>query len=124
MAASSDPKKFDDFVEGFSPVAADILANRRTRWAAYLAAQSLSVLWTKKHYNSPYPQTYFHWHDPMFGVQQSSYADVNFELREMRSHRFHMNSNCVQLGGDGLSYMRLIHRRPKNPSCSWNVHQS
>ena len=102
--------KFDDFVEGFSPVAADILANRRTRWAAYLAAQSLSVLWTKKHYNSPYPQTYFHWHDPMFGVQQSSYADVNFELREMRSHRFHMNSNCVQLGGDGLSYMRLIHR--------------
>lgn len=51
----------------------------------------------------------------MFGVQQSSYADVNFELREMRSHRFHMNSNCVQLGGDGLSYMRLIHRIAQEP---------
>ena len=104
-----------DFQELFSAAAVDMLQNRRARWADYLNAASLGVLWAKQEYESPYPQTYFHWHEPMFGVMQSSYADVNFELEQMRNHPFHKHSDCVQLGGDGLSFMRLIHRLAQDP---------
>jgi hypothetical protein len=46
---------------------------------------------------------------------QSSYDDVNFELDLMRRSNYHRYSNCIQIGGDGLSYQRLIHRLAQDP---------
>ena len=40
---------------------------------------------------------------------------MNFELNEMRKSIFHISSDALMLGGDGLSYMRLIHRLSQDP---------
>jgi hypothetical protein len=40
---------------------------------------------------------------------------VNFELDLMRASVFHRFSEGLMLGGDGLSYMRLIHRLAQDP---------
>ena len=101
------------FKDLFSPVAADIISHQRARWRQFLT--NVDTLWDKEPFQSPYPQTHFHYHDPIFDRLQSSYEDVNFELDLMRSSNWHKYSDCIMLGGDGLSYMRLIHRLAQNP---------
>ena len=66
-------------------------------------------------YNSPYPPTRFHYHCPIWDRLQSSYEDVNFEMDTMRQSSFHRLSDAIMMGGDGLSYMRMIHRLAQNP---------
>ena len=105
----------DDFVDGFSPLAADIVKNMRFRWKHYLDAAANGDIWADEHFDSPYPPTRFHFHDPIFDRLQSSYDDVNFELDLMRGSIFHKFSEGLMLGGDGLSYMRLIHRLAQDP---------
>ena len=45
---------------------------------------------------------------------QSSYEDVNFEINHMRKNAWHKFSDMLMLGGDGLSYMRMIDRLSQN----------
>ena len=100
----------EEFIDLFSPIAPDIVMNQHSRWREFLAKAALGTLWDKEPYASPYPPTFFHYHKPFFDRGQSSYKDVNFCLDQMRSSSFHKYSDCIQLGGDGLSYMRLIDR--------------
>ena len=104
----------DEFIDLFSPAAPDILANQRSRWKFHLAAAANGIIWDSTPFQSPYPPTRFHFHDPIFDRLQSSYADVNFELNVMRRSPFHRFSDAIMLGGDGLSYMRVIHRLSQN----------
>lgn len=105
----------EEFLDLFSPAAPDIVANQHARWRTLLDAAHHGTLWTKERFASPYPPTHFHYHQPIFDRGQSSYADVNFCLHLMRASRFHKYSDCMQLGGDGLSYMRLIDRIAQDP---------
>ena len=104
-----------DFLDMFSMVNLDLLNNKRRRWAQLLDLSVAGKLWSKEPYNSPYPPTVFQWHDPIFDRLQSSYEDVNFELDLMRQSDYHKYADCIQIGGDGLSYMRLIHRLAQDP---------
>ena len=104
-----------DFLDMFSMVNLDLLNNKRRRWAQLLDSSVAGKLWSKEPYASPYPPTVFQWHDPIFDRLQSSYEDVNFELDLMRQSDYHRYSDCIQIGGDGLSYMRLIHRLAQDP---------
>ena len=107
---------FDSFVDGFSMFAADIVQNQRSRWGKYLdlAARGDSI-WETETYDSPYPPTRFYFHNPIFDRLQSSYEDVNFEIDLMRRSAFHRLSDALMLGGDGLSFMRMIHRISQDP---------
>ena len=106
----------DDFLDGFSMYAEDIVKNQRARWSKFLNWASLSQdIWDDTPFDSPYPPTKFHFHDPIFDRLQSSYEDVNYELDHMRRSYFHKFSDALQLGGDGLSYMRLIDRLSQDP---------
>ena len=104
-----------DFLDLFSPVSVELLSNKRRRWSQCLERAAAGTLWCKEAYASPYPPTMFHWHNPIFDRLQSSYEDVNFELDLMRSSNYHRYSHAIQIGGDGLSYMRLIHRLAQDP---------
>ena len=104
-----------DFLDLFSPVSVELLSNKRRRWSQCLEKAAAGTLWCKEAYASPYPPTMFHWHNPIFDRLQSSYEDVNFELDLMRSSNYHRYSHAIQIGGDGLSYMRLIHRLAQDP---------
>ena len=105
----------EDFIDGFSMLAPDIFRNQRSRWGMFLDMAAAGSIWAVEHFNSPYPPTRFHFHDPIFDRLQSSYDDVNFELDLMRGSLFHKFSAGLMLGGDGLSYMRLIHRLAQDP---------
>ena len=105
----------DEFKDLFNHNAPDLVAMRRQRWFDYFELAARGILWVKENYDSPHPKTYFEWHDPIWDRLQASYEDVNFELDLMRSHKYHMDAHCIQLGGDGLSYMRLIHRLSQDP---------
>ena len=103
------------FLDLFSPLNQELLDNKRNRWVKYLGMAATKTIWDKEPWQSPYPPTWFHYHDPIFDRLQSSYEDVLFELNLIRRSRFHCWSDCVQIGGDGLSYMRLIHQLSLNP---------
>ena len=103
------------FIDGFSSFALDIVQNQRARWSSFLDQAAIGCIWDTEPFDSPYPQTKFFYHPPIFDRLQSSYADVNFELDLMRSNSFHKYSDALMLGGDGLSYMRLIHRLSQDP---------
>ena len=105
----------DDFIDGFSQLAPDILNNQRFRWKHYLDLGTNGNVWAEAHFVSPYPPTKFHFHNPIFDRLQSSYVYVNFEIDLMRGSMFHRFSEGLMIGGDGLSYMRLIHRLAQDP---------
>ena len=105
----------DTFIDLFSPIAPDIVQNQHSRWVDLLARTALGTLWDKEPFASPYPPTYFHYHSPFFDRGQSSYADINFCLDQMRASSFHEYSAAIMLGGDGLSYMRIIDRIAQDP---------
>ena len=103
-------RRMDDFVDLFSLSAPDIRANQQARWREYLAAATGGSLLEKPSYDSPFPPTAYVYHPPIWDRLQSSYEDVNFEVDLIRRSQYHANSDIVFLGGDGLSFMRLIHR--------------
>ena len=106
----------DKFLDSFCMHSDDIVQNQRRRWKKYLdLAVCGSSIWETEHFNSPYPRTRFHFHAPIFDRLQSSYDDVNFELNAMRRSTFHALSDALMLGGDGLSFMRMIHRLSQDP---------
>ena len=103
------------FLDLFSPIAPDIVASQRSRWAQYLDAAVAGNIWDKEPYNSPYPPTHFIYHKPMKDRLQSSYEDVNFELDHMRGTEYHKYSDVIMLGGDGLSFKRIVDRMAQDP---------
>lgn len=106
----------DEFLDSFSMYAADIVHNQRARWKKYLdLAAGGSSIWETEQFDSPYPRTRFYYHPPIFDRLQSSYEDVNFEINTMRRSTFHALSDALMLGGDGLSFMRMIHRVSQDP---------
>ena len=105
----------EDFIDLFSPLAPDIVANQRSRWGEFLDAAVAGTLWAKEAYDSPYPPTHFIYHDPMPDRLQSSYEDVIFELNHMRGDSHHKYSDVVMIGGDGLSFKRLIDLIAQDP---------
>ena len=110
-----DDVALEDFIDQFSLLAPDIVANQRSRWSEYLDAAVAGTIWDKEPYNSPYPPTRFVYHDPMEGVLQSSYEDVNFEMRWMRMSPWHKFSEIIMIGGDGLSFKRMVDRISQDP---------
>ena len=108
-----------EFITRFSPHAPVTVANRNRRWCEMLdragGVPALPPLLEKPVFNSPYPPTYFHYQCPIFDRLQSSYEDVNFEVDLMRSTVFHRHSGLLFLGGDGLTYHRLISRLSQDP---------
>ena len=103
------------FIDLFSPIAPDIVANQRSRWSQFLDAAVAGTIWDKEPYDSPYPPTHFVYHKPMKDRLQSSYEDVNFELDFMRDSIYHKYSDIIMLGGDGLSFKRIIDRIAQDP---------
>jgi hypothetical protein len=81
----------------------------------YLTAANSGTLFDKPNFDSPYPPTHFTWHQPIKDRLQSSYADVEYEMDHIRRSPQHKFSHAVNLGGDGLSYMRLIHKLAQDP---------
>ena len=108
-----------DFITRFSPNAPATVANRQHRWCELLdragGAAALPALLEKPVFQSQYPPTYLHYQCPIFDRLQSSYDDVNFEVDLMRSTTFHRYSGLIFLGGDGLTYHRLISRLRQDP---------
>ena len=102
------------FIDLFSPLNQELVDNKRSRWVKYMDMAADGKIWSKEPFDSPYPPTFFHYHKPIFDRLQSSYEDVKYEVDEIRRTRFHCFSDCIQLGGDGLSYMRLIHQLALN----------
>ena len=106
----------DAFLDSFSIYASDIVANQKSRWSKYLEwAAAAASIWGDDEYDSPYPPTKFHFHDPIFDRLQASYEDVNFEINHMRNSNYHKYSDAIQLGGDGLSYIRMLQRISQDP---------
>ena len=108
-----------EFITRFSPHAPAIVANRHARWCKMLdragGVPTLPPLLEKPTFQSTYPPTYLHYQSPIFDRLQSSYDDVNFEVDLMRSTAFHRHSGLIFLGGDGLTYMRLLSRLKQDP---------
>ena len=84
-----------------------------------MAAAAGTIL-DKPNFVSPYPRTRFDYHPPIPDRGQLSYDDVNFELDRIRNDPKHKHSNIIFLGGDGLTYMRLIHRLQQDPQLFLN----
>ena len=103
------------FVQSFSIVAPAIVANQHERWRHYLQLASSNRLDQRPAFVSPYPPTHFVWQLPIKDRLQSSYEDVNFEMNYIRGQPAHADSEVLELGGDGLTYMRLIARIAQNP---------
>lgn len=106
----------DDFLDSFSSYAPDIMSGQSSRWKKFLEIAAGGSIWADARYDSPYPPTKFHYHDPIFDRLQASYDDVNFEINHMRTSNYHQYSDCIQLGGDGLSFMRIMHRLSQDPT--------
>ena len=90
----------------------ELVSNKRRRWQVMLRAASNGVLLERP--NTPplwRPRKVYH--SPMFDVLQSSYADVEHELNEMRN--MHMNESVLFVAGDGLALMRMNHLLASKP---------
>lgn len=107
--------KLEDFLDLFSLLSRDIISNQRQRWVRFMEKAARGELWEHDEFQSQFPPTQFEWHSPMYERSQSSYDDVNFELDYMRNSAYHRLADVLMLGGDGLSFMRLIHRLAQDP---------
>ena len=103
------------FARSFSLVAPDIVANQHERWRNFLQLADAGRLDERPSFNHPFPATHFQWRTPIRDRLQSSYEDVNFEMDLIRRHPDHANTTILMLGGDGLTYMRMIARIAQNP---------
>lgn len=103
------------FVRSFSIIAPATIANQHERWRHYLQLASNGELDKRPSFVSPYPPTHFIWQPPIKDRLQSSYEDVNFEMNYIRRQPQHADSQVLELGGDGLTYMRIIARIAQNP---------
>ena len=111
----------------------DILANKKARWVRFLLAERNGRLLDRPAY-VPAWHPRVDYHEPVYGVLQSSYAHVELELRVMcgrpatcgtppalyTDHDPHYpaeftSSKIMFVAGDGLALMRLNHLLANKP---------
>ena len=95
-----------DFTAKFLHNNHDVKSNKLRRFSKFLLAASEGKLFKRPAYTPKY-KAHLTYHDPMPGVLQSSYEDVEFELNKMRNQ--HLDKRILFVGGDGLSIMRVNH---------------
>ena len=107
----------DDFVGGFSLFNQEILDSKRKRFVMWLDKTAGGTYETcpSRAWQNPHPPTRQFHNPPIYDRTQSSYEDVNVSLDIVRGHRNHKDSDAVGIGGDGLTYGRLVHRLAQNP---------
>ena len=113
--------KRDDFIDLFSPNNHEILQSKNKRWCDFLDAAANGTFGDKPKYNSPYPPTHTAPHSPIYDQGNLKYDDVNFQISWTRSSPWHCHSKLEFVGGDGLLYMRLIHRIAQDPTLYLNT---
>ena len=104
-----------EFARSFLLSSPDLVANQRRRWKFYLKLASDKRLDDRPNFESPYPPTHFVRRPQIRDRLQSSYDDVTFEIDWIRAREPHASSDVLMLGGDGLTYMRLISRLAQKP---------
>ena len=106
-----------DFTGMFSVHNPAILAAKNERFGRWLQAAKDGTFndCPSETWQSPYPPTRQFHHKPIYDRTQSSYADVDFEMDVVRDHPYHRNSDMIVIGGDGLTFGRMIHRLAQNP---------
>ena len=90
----------------------EVVANKQKRFTAYLKKAADGTLLHRPDVNVPYV-AHMTYHKPMWGVLQSSYADVEKELEVMREQ--HKDKRILFVGGDGLSIIRMNHLLLQRP---------
>eukprot|EP00965_Chrysotila_dentata_P250493 6209482-Pleurochrysis_carterae.AAC.1 len=107
----------EDFKDLFTPINPELVSFRDDRFAHYMHLSELSSL---DHRPSPVldlPPTHLVLHDPIWDKLQSSYDDVEAELKLIRKSPLHYHSSVLFIGCDGAGYSRMIHRLSHNPTC-------
>ena len=105
----------EEFIDSFSMQALDICQSKLNRWSQFLDCARDGTFGEKPVFVSPYPPTHLVHHEPMYDQGQSAYSHVNFQIKYIRTSRWHKHSKCMFAAGDGLLYMRMIHRLAQNP---------
>ena len=90
----------------------EIKSNRERRWVLFLRAERNGTLLERPQV-APLWKPYKLYHEPMFDVLQSSYADVEYELNVMRNA--YIDQTILFVAGDGLALMRLNHLLAAKP---------
>ena len=93
----------------------EIVGNRKARWKVYLKAAANGRLLERPVVRRTWiPRKEYE--EPMFGVLQSSYADLEYELGEMTGVTYRGDPTGTRIpelvmfcAGDGLALMRLNH---------------
>ena len=106
------PMRITDFTAKFLYNNREVQSNKLRRFTNFLRAASEGKLFKRPAYVPRY-KAHLKYHDPMPGVLQSSYEDVEFELNEMRSK--HLDKRILFVGGDGLSIIRVNHLLKMKP---------
>ena len=89
-----------------------IIANKEKRFTSFLLATAAGTLFARPNVQPQYT-AHLTYHEPMWGVLQSSYDDVEAELNQLRS--YHLDKRILFVGGDGLSILRINHLLYKHP---------
>ena len=101
-----------DFTSKFLLNNNEIQANKLERFTNFLRAASSGTLFKRPNFQ-PQWTAHMKYAEPIMGKLQSSYADVEDELNEMRSK--HLDKRILFVGGDGLSIMRINHLMKLRP---------
>ena len=83
-----------------------IRGNKERRWQLFLRADRNATLLDRPAVR-PLWRPYKVYHEPIMGVLQSSYEDVEHELNVMRNA--YANESVMFVAGDGLALMRMNH---------------
>lgn len=100
------------FARSFFSDNVEINSNRERRWVLFLRAERNGTLLDRPQV-APLWKPYKTYHEPMFDVLQSSYADVEHELNVMRNA--FIKESVLFVAGDGLALMRLNHLLAAKP---------
>jgi hypothetical protein len=100
------------FARSFFSDNVEIKSNRERRWVLFLRAERNGTLLDRPQV-APLWKPYKTYHEPMFDVLQSSYADVEHELNVMRN--VFIKESVLFVAGDGLALMRLNHLLAAKP---------
>lgn len=91
----------------------DIVANKFARFTKFLKCTADGTLFERPAVRPLYVAHIEYHSPPIWGKLQSSYDDVEAELKVMRDA--HPDKFILFVGGDGLSVMRLNHLLYKHP---------
>lgn len=90
----------------------EILRHKQSRFTSFLKKAADGTLFQRPS-SKPRWLAYMTYHEPMFGVLQSSYEDVEAELNILRNR--HSHNRFLFVGGDGLSILRINHLIKDHP---------